>query len=1172
MKKSFVLLLFFISIISAFAEPVIKNGVLISWYDASGSINIPATVTSIKDSTFINNKNITSVFIPNSVTKIGKRVFLGCSALQNIVVETTNSSYSSIDGVLFTKSQQTLLQYPNARIGAYVISSQVDTIGTESFMNCSGLRPELIIPQTVRQVQSLAFSNCTGIEIISIGHADSIATNGVSIAANSFLGCNAINKIILNNNVLVSDNNSSPFKNISSIASIIIGDGVSLIPENAFINCIGLKTFQLGQSNSLKTPATIPSTAFSGCTNLTTVELNKNFYVAGGTSPFIQISTLTVGNTATFISNVAFSNCKNLISVVLPQSVVQIFPGAFQYCSNLKSIHFPGINYLGQNAFYECSALNSVNIPNTVKTIEGATFYNCIKLATISLGNSLVDIKSSAFSGCVSLTSVELPNTMKTLGEKAFFGCTSLSSIQLGSSLTSIESYAFSGCATLETISLPQTINNINSYAFEKCVSLKSLSFPGSIKAIGESAYSECTGISSITIGEIDNPGTPLTFGNFAFSGCTGVTTLTINKNIVDDPYTSPFTALTSLSKVTVNNRVTQLNTFAFYGCSSLTSITIPNSVVYIGTAAFQNCTSLAAIKLPNNLSFISNQLFYGCTSLKSVIIPPKVSSIGSYVFYKCSGLTSVTIPEKVEFIGPVAFYGCTGLSELLSANPTPPTLGNLCFSSVPVNTCILNIPLVSKSAYSIANQWSNFANIVEKTIPTDTTQINDSTNLYPESVLGVVKTITINAGGLFSSFNAKELASINKLKISGSIDASDFQIMRDQMPLLNVLDLSNASIESYTGWYGTNGYGSYPANTIPIKAFENKTSLFSIKLPANVTAIGDKAFKYCSILQQELQLPPELTSIGNEAFYGCIGFYGTLTIPSNVTYIGQRAFERCKGIIKVKILSEMNAIEYSTFAGCENLMMIDLPSSVKSIKGSAFYDCGRLFIVNIPSVTTIADNVFAKCNGLSAVTLPSTVTSIGDYAFAGCSSLKEIKIPSSMTRLGNSLFTDCISLTSVTLPSTLTTIGAEVFVKCRSLSSIYIYSIHPPTILYQMLFYYINLNTCVLWVPKGSLNLYMQAEQWNGFLNIREMTNTDLNRQTVHPISFYPNPFIDGINITGLTNPGLLTVFNLNGVVLLLEKVIDNKYISLSNLPKGTYIVRISSIDGVTEKKMIKE
>src|SRR5690349_15059124 len=104
----------------------------------AGNYTIPNSVTSIGDYAFWACTNLTSVTIPNSVTSIGSEAFHGCTSLSAITVEALNSVYSSVDGVLFNKSQTTLLQYPGGKAGSYTIPNTVTSFAW-AFTGCTSL-------------------------------------------------------------------------------------------------------------------------------------------------------------------------------------------------------------------------------------------------------------------------------------------------------------------------------------------------------------------------------------------------------------------------------------------------------------------------------------------------------------------------------------------------------------------------------------------------------------------------------------------------------------------------------------------------------------------------------------------------------------------------------------------------------------------------------------------------------------------------------------------------------------------------------------------------------------------------------------------------------------------------------------------------------------------------
>ncbi|MBR4263791.1 MAG: leucine-rich repeat domain-containing protein [Paludibacteraceae bacterium] len=271
----------------------------------------------------------------------------------------------------------------------------------------------------------------------------------------------------------------------------------------------------------------------------------------------------------------------------------------------------------------------------------------------------------------------------------------------------------------------------------------------------------------------------------------------------------------------------------------------------------------------------------------------------------------------------------------------------------------------------------------------------------------------------------------------------------------------------------------TYIVTSIGDDAFYRCHGLTSVTIPNSVTSIGDVAFSYCSGLTslsveagntvydsrnncnaiiktstntlifgcQNTTIPNTVTSIGEYAFYNCI-YLTSVTIPNSVTSIGNLAFRGCTGLTSLSVKAgntvydsrnNCNAIiKTSTNTliwGCQNTT---IPNSVTSIGDDAFAYCSGLTSVTIPnSVTSIGLNAFNRCSGLTAVTIPNSVTTIGSYAFYGCSGLTSVTIPNSVTSIGLSAFEGCSGLTSVTIPNSVTTIGSYAFSGCSGLTSV---------------------------------------------------------------------------------------------------------------------------------------
>ena len=171
------------------------------------------------------------------------------------------------------------------------------------------------------------------------------------------------------------------------------------------------------------------------------------------------------------------------------------------------------VTSIGSYAFYGCSGLTSVTIPNSVTSIGSSAFYGCSGLTSVTIPNSVTSIGDYAFSGCSGLTSVTIPNSVTSIGDYAFYGCSGLTSVTIPNSVTSIGNYAFYGCSGLTSVTIPNSVTSIGDYAFSGCSGLTSVTIPNSVTSIGSYAFSGCSGLTSVIIGS-----GVLSIGSSAFS------------------------------------------------------------------------------------------------------------------------------------------------------------------------------------------------------------------------------------------------------------------------------------------------------------------------------------------------------------------------------------------------------------------------------------------------------------------------------------------------------------------------------------------------------------------------------------------------------------------------------------------------------------------------------
>ena len=378
------------------------------------------------------------------------------------------------------------------------------------------------------------------------------------------------------------------------------------------------------------------------------------------------------------------------------------------------------VTSIGEYAFYVCSSLTDITIPEGVTSIGNHTFYGCSGLTDITIPEGVTSIGEGAFMYCSSLTAINIPEGVTSIGEYAFYQCSSLTAINIPEGVTSIGEYAFSSCSSLTSIVvaegnakydsrggcnaiietnsntliagcsttiIPEGVTSIGESAFDMCWSLTTINIPESVTSIGEWAFRNCRNLTAITIPE----NSQLTsIGRYAFSDCS------------------------SLTAITIPEGVTSIEDCAFSGCSNLTAITIPEGVTSIGGYAFYDCSSLNTITIPASVTSIGERAFAVCSSLTAINIPEnsQLTSIGVLTFHYCSSLTAITLPEGVTSIGESAFSYCSSLTAITCKAKTPPTLeGSDVFLGVNKSIPVY-VPASSVEAYKADAYWREFTNI----------------------------------------------------------------------------------------------------------------------------------------------------------------------------------------------------------------------------------------------------------------------------------------------------------------------------------------------------------------------------------------------------------------------------------------------------------------------------
>ena len=697
---------------------------------ATGNIVIPETyrgkpVTSIGTKAFFNKSDVDTVTLHDGITSIGEQAFANCSYLTSInlpsgITYIGQSAFSGCrmlsceivipDGV--TEIAQSTFAYC-AKLPKVTIGNGVTTIGKTAFTDCKALT-EIVIPSGVDYIGEYAFCNCISVTKLTI-------ENGITeLGIYAFAGDIALETVVIPDSVKIID--EGVFYRCAELKNVTLGEGVEKIGLVAFD---GTKIWTDSPTNEVYLGRWFLGLLDYDVSYVTIAEGTYGIasYALYGTP---AVDSFVVADSVKIIGDYAFAEC-TMNSVVIGAGVEIIGEGAFENSGNLTAvilgsvdpelatIKYSSLRTIESYAFRNCSSLDEIVIPDTVKSIgshafRGSGIYDNAN-GVVYAGNWIVDYTDSldgavtvtegtvgianyAFYQCMTMTSIDMPNSVRMIGRAAFYECSKLKSVDFPEALEVIEDYTFYRCDRLKGITLPPMLRSIGRSAFYKCGTIydegdvdtddDTLVIPDTVGFLGQYAFYGC-GVKN-TVTSIEGDTTTIkgidtiiigsgvkTIETYSFYGFVSLKRVVIG-NGVEKINEKAFYKCESLEEVVFGSSITEIGARAFYKCESLKAVNLPDSVTRIAEYAFYKCGSVVTVSLGNNVTSIGNHAFYGNTSLTSVVFPTSLKSIGRQAFRGCTSLSSIVIPSTLTHIEKHAFYGCTSLTVYTEYSSAPDT------------------------------------------------------------------------------------------------------------------------------------------------------------------------------------------------------------------------------------------------------------------------------------------------------------------------------------------------------------------------------------------------------------------------------------------------------------------------------------------------------------------
>ena len=911
------------------------------------TVNLPTGLLTIGSQAFMYCHNLKNITLPTSVTDLGEETFYECVSLQSITIPKNVTSGSE----LFEKC---------TNLTEVTFATGIKSI-PNSFLYNSPALEKVTLPNGLLTIGSSAFAYCYNLNDIVL--PDSLTNLG----SNTFSHCISLTNIIIPKNVTAGD---KWFVDCTNLTEVTFANGTKSIPNLALA-----ESYALTKVNLPEGLLTIGNQAFADCTYLSDIKIPSTVTTLGSNTftGCLSLTSITIPKNATSYSYL-FQNCTNLVEIIFEKGTTKIPNNAITNSPAVKTLTIPeGVISIGSSAFSGCKLLEKITLPETVTSFSG-WLRDCPALTEITLPSKCFnDISYSS-------------NTTKF-----FDGCYNLTTIKFADGTTSIPSQILYEFHYPVEVHIPESVTYISSNAFNNAYFVKLICNNTIAKQFAESnsidheyngqEYKYGINVSNTYECSIPELGTYYAEHKLYFdkdtntvTGCSNdVVNLTIPETIdgvlVEKIADNAFKNAGNIETITMADTILTIGASAFENCINLKTVKLSDGLYYMGYNAFCNCASLKEITLPATLSESGGKgsysydyqglWFENCVSLKKVVLSEGTSIILPYTFRDMPILETVVIPESVAEIGKYAFSGCTNLKDVKLPTELY-SLGEYAFSEC---DSLKEITLPAGLCETDGGYWFNNCYRLEKVIFEEGMGEIPNKALYNTPLL---RTVDIpDSVSIIGNYAFKDCNNVETIKLSNNLISLGYQAFANNMFVQEVtipqyLTQTGDAGTAYNWLYGNWFYrcGKLHKITfeeglteIPEDAFNATTSLRTVVFPSTLSTINIRSFSNCFSLS-DMNLPNSLTTVKYKAFANCYSLE-EVTIPKNLTDAPYSYWDMETG---------------RWFSDCYNLKTIIFADGLKEIPNHSIKESYIKHIIMPKSITAIRKSAFNDCYSIQTI------------------------------------------------------------------------------------------------------------------------------------------------------------------------------------------------------------